>query len=437
MNTLEVKKSGLARIGFATAILAAIAAAAALAPLAGTAAQTASPIEQVLRDSIGQKKLPGVVAMVANAKRVLFVGAAGERDTAQHLAMTTDTIFRIASMSKPVTSVAVMQLVESGRVKLDEPAATYLPDLAGVLVLEDFDAATKKATMRAPASPPTVRQLLTHTSGFAYDPFDPKLHAYVAAGAVPPMSVGDGGYLKAPLVFDPGTRWEYGISTDWLGRLVEKVSGQTLEQYFQEHIFKPLGMADTSFDVPAEKQGRVAALYLRQPEGNWGEPPQQPLEPARFYSGGGGLYSTADDYMKFARMVLDGGKSGEKRILRAKTVAEMSRNQLGELTLVPLHSQNPMVAKDPIRIPGGLDRFGLGFGINSKPVEGGRSAGSLSWAGIFNTYFWIDPQQKLCAVILTQILPFSDDAVIATAEEFERAVYANLASAGRKSKKQE
>ena len=434
MNTPVAKKRLLATTAIAAGIWAVLAAAAALTPLGSTAAQTANPIEQVVRDAIGPKKLPGVVAMVADAKHILYQGAAGDRDTAQHQPMTADTIFRIASMTKPVTSVAVMQLVESGRVKLDEPAATYLPELAGVHVLEEFDAATKKAKLRAPATPPTVRQLLTHTSGFAYDAFDPRLHAYSASGAVPSMMAGDDGFLKAPLMFDPGTRWEYGASTDWLGKLVEKVSGQTLEEYFRQHIFEPLGMTDTFFDVPAEKQGRVAALYLRQPEGNWGEPPQQPLKPAKFYSGGGGLYSTAGDYVKFARMLLDGGKAGGKRILRAGTVAQMSRNQIGELTLTALHPQIPMVAKEPIHIPGNLDKFGLGFGINSKPVEGARSAGSLSWAGIFNTYFWIDPEQKLCAVILTQILPFSDDPVIATAEEFERAVYANLGGAGRKRK---
>lgn len=213
--------------------------------------------------------------------------------------MTVDSIFRIASMTKPITSAAVMQLVESGRVKLDEPAATYLPELSHVQVLEGFDASTGKAKLRPPKTIPTVRQLLSHTSGFAYEFFDPELHGYVATGAVPSLFQGDdGGFLKAPLLFDPGSRWEYGISTDWLGKLVEKVSGQTLEGYFRQHIFQLLGMTDTFFDVPPEKQARVVAVHQRQEDGSFLELSAEPFKPVRFFSGGGGLYSTASDYLE-------------------------------------------------------------------------------------------------------------------------------------------
>ena len=419
----------LFRAGFSLAILTAVlCSAAALTLLAKSSSNSKDRIDQVLQGAIGPKKLPGLVAMVADAKGVTYQAALGERDTPQHLPMALDTILRIASMTKPITSVAVMQLVESGRVKLDEPAATYLPELAQVQVLDEFDAATKTAKLRPPKSPPTVRQLLTHTSGYAYEFFDSKLQSYVAAGALPSALLGEDSFLKAPLMFDPGTRWEYGISTDVLGRLVEKVSGQSLADYFRQHIFEPLGMTDTFFDVPADKQPRVVAVYLRTPDGSFTEPPQRPFTPVKFFSGGGGLYSTAADFTRFMRAILGGGKLGDKRILRSETVAEMTRNQIGELRLVPLTSLLPMIAKNPIHIPGALDTFGLGFGINSKPVEGARAAGSLSWAGIENTYFWIDPDRKICAVILLQILPFSDDAAVSAAEEFERAVYANTAA---------
>jgi CubicO group peptidase (beta-lactamase class C family) len=380
-----------------------------------------------LGEAVDEKKLPGIVAMVAVADHVIYQGASGKRDTIKNIPMTVDSIFHIASMTKPITSVGVMQLVESGRVKLDEPAATYLPELSQVQVLEEFDASTGKAKLRSPNAIPTVRQLLTHTSGFAYDFFDPELHGYVATGAVPAARQGDDGYLKAPLLFDPGSRWEYGISTDWLGKLVEKVSGQTLEDYFRQHIFQPLGMTDTFFNVPPEKQARVVALHQRQDDGSFLESPPQPFTSVRFFSGGGGLYSTASDYLKFERMLLGGGKLGNKRILQSDTVDLMSRNQIGDLMLVELRSSVPQLAKDPIRIPGSLDKFGLGFGINTKPVEGGRSRGSLAWAGIFNTFFWIDPPRKTCAVILMQILPFSDDAAYSVVEQFERAVYASSA----------
>ena len=218
-----------------------------------------------------------------------------------------------------------MQLVESGQVKLDEPAATYLPELSGVKVLQDFDASTGKATLGTPKSTPTVRQLLTHTSGFAYEFFDAKLQAYVASGAVPPFSTGDEGFLKAPLMFDPGTRWEYGISADWLGKLVEKVTSQSLDKYFRQHIFEPLGMADTFYNVPADKQERVVATERRQQDGSFVEPPPPPFKMVHSFSGAGGLYSTAGDYLKFERMLLGRGKLGGKRILRAETVEQMTR----------------------------------------------------------------------------------------------------------------
>jgi methyl acetate hydrolase len=281
------------------------------------------------------------MGMVVVADHVRYQGASGKRDTIKNIPMTVDSMFRIASMTKPITSVAVMQLVETGRVKLDEPAASYLPELSEVQVLEEFDASTGQAKLRPPKTPPTVRQLLSHTSGFAYEFFDPQLHAYVATGAVPALRQGGDGFLKAPLLFDPGSRWEYGISTDWLGKLVEKVSGQTLEAYFRQYIFLPLGMTDTFFDVPPEKQARVVALHQRQDDGSFIEPPPQPFAPVRFYSGGGGLYSTASDYLKFERMLLNGGKLGNKRILQSETVDQMSRNQIGDLTLVQLRSLVP------------------------------------------------------------------------------------------------
>ena len=437
MRALRTKSRLLFGVYFSRSILAAaLVTATTLTLFAQSSTQSSNRIDRVLRDAVNEKKLPGIAAIVAVEDHVIYQGASGRRDTIKNIPMTVDSIFRIASMTKPITSVAVMQLVESGRVKLDEPAATYLPELSHVQVLEGFDASTGKAKLRPPKTIPTVRQLLSHTSGFAYEFFDPELHGYVATGAVPSLFQGDdGGFLKAPLLFDPGSRWEYGISTDWLGKLVEKVSGQTLEGYFRQHIFQPLGMTDTFFDVSPEKQARVVAVHQRQEDGSFLELSAEPFKPVRFFSGGGGLYSTASDYLKFARMLLDGGKLGNKRILQSATVDQMSRNQIGDLMLVELRSSVPQFAKDSSRIPGSLDKFGLGFGINTKPVEGGRSRGSLAWAGIYNTFFWIDPPRKTCAVIMMQILPFSADAAISVVEHFERAVYANpadiVASGGR------
>ena len=424
MKVIELKEL-LSRSCLRSAVMAAIFATTATLSLAADKPATQNKqIDQILNDAVNQKKVAGVVAMICRADKIVYEGAAGKQDS-NNVPISTTSIFRIASMTKPVTSVAVMQLVESGRVKLDEPVATYLPELGQVQVLESVDSSTKKAQLRPPKSPVTVRQLLTHTSGFVYEFFDPKMHSYVATGAVPSAMKGGDDYLKAPLMFDPGSQWEYGISTDWLGKLVEKVSGQNLEDYFHQHIFEPLGMTDTFFNVPEDKQKRVVALSVRGNDGALQQPPAQPLTPVRFFSGGGGLFSTAGDYMKFMRMILNGGKLGKAQILKSDTVAMMTRNQIGDLTLIQLTSMAPQFAKNPTRLPGAPDKFGLGFGINSKPVEGGRSAQSLTWAGIYSTYFWIDPARKICAVILMQMLPFSDDAAISLVDQFERAVYAN------------
>jgi methyl acetate hydrolase len=427
MNVLPKKNTssygGHITRGFLVAVLAGATVVAVFAN--GSKESAGNPIDQVLKDAVEQKKVPGVVAMVATADKIIYEGAAGKRNAGGNVPMTVDSIFRIASMTKPVTSVAVMQLVESGRIKLDEPAAKYLQELSKVQVLEEIDA-TGKAKLRPPKTPPTVRQLLSHTSGFGYEFFDARLHAYTASGAVPSAFQGGDGYLKAPLVFDPGTQWEYGISTDWLGKLVEAVSGQSLEEYCRRNIFGPLGMADTFFNVPEEKQARVVTLHQRTDEGTLSEVPPQPMKPVQFFSGGGGLHSTAGDYLKFARMMLGGGKLGNTRILKADSVGLMERNQIGDLSLVELRSMAPQFAKDPVQIPAAPDKFGLGFGINTKPVEGRRSTGTVSWAGIFNTYFWIDPSRKTCAVILMQMLPFGDDAAKAVLEQFERSVYATL-----------
>src|SRR5262244_539923 len=358
---------------------------------AGSGTKPGNSIDLVLREAVEQKKAAGVVAMASRGDEVIYQGAFGKRVSTKDVPMTLDSIFHIASMTKAVTAVAVLQLMESGRVKLDEPAATYLPDLAKVQVLEEFDPATKKAKLRPPKTPPTVRQLLTHTSGFGYDFFDVRLHEYVEAGLAPAITGDSDAFLKA------------------------------------RHIFDPLGMTDTFFNVPAEKQARVVALQLRQADGSFVEPPPQPMKPVKFFSGGGGLYSTAGDYLKFERMVLNGGMFGGKRILRAETVAEMSHNQIGEMKLAELRSTIPQLIKNPVRLPGSPDKFGWGFGINSRAVEGGRAAGSLAWDGIFNTFFWIDVSGKTCGVVLMQTLPFSDDGALAAEEEFERALYASAA----------
>jgi CubicO group peptidase (beta-lactamase class C family) len=365
-------------------------------------------IDTLLRAAVEQKRVPMVVAMVADARGVIYEQATGA---------SKDAIFAIASMTKPVTSVAVMQLVEAGRVKLDEPAATYVRELGTVRVLD-------RGTLRSPKTPITVRHLLSHTAGFGYEFLNRDLLALVAKKEIPSVMAGGDGFLEAPLVFDPGTRWEYGISTDWLGRLVERVSGQSLEVYFRQKIFDPLGMSDSYFDVPADKQSRMVRTFQRNADGSLAEQPRPPAAKVEFFSGGGGLFSTAADYLTFVRALMAGGQLGRQRILSAESVATMGTNQIGALTLRPMVSVIPQLATDGAVMPGSLDKFGLAFALNSKATDAGRGANTLSWAGIFNTFFWIDREKQVAAVLLTQMVPFLDRGPMKLVEDFDRAVYA-------------
>ncbi len=372
-------------------------------------------IDALLRTAVEQKRVPMAVAIIADARGVVYEHASGA---------ASDAIFAIASMTKPITSVALMQLVEAGKVELDEPAATYLPELDAVRVLD-------AGTLRPPKSPITVRQLLSHTAGFGYEFMNPEILALVSKKEVASVMAGGDGFLKAPLLFDPGVRWQYGINTDWLGKLVERVSGQSLEVYFRERIFDPLGMSDSFFDVPPAKQARLVPAFQRNADGSLAQQPRQPIQPTTFFSGGGGLHSTAPDYVKFVRALMAGGQLGGRRILSAGSLASMGKNQIGDLVIRPFPSVIPQLATDQSMLPGGLDKFGLGFALNSKTMDTARGANTMSWAGIFNTFFWIDRERQLAAVLMTQMLPFLDPGPSKLVEDFDRAVYAWRAGQAR------
>jgi len=382
-------------------------------------------IDQTLRTGIAQRNIPAVAAMAATATQTFYAGAFGKRDSASGLDVKSDSIFSIASMTKAIASTAAMQLVERGKVQLDEPASKHLSELGMAQVLHGYDA-SGKPVLRPPVKPITLRHLLTHTSGFAYDTWSQEMFEYVQktdaavpAGTVAPLT---------PLVFEPGTRWQYGYSVDWAGKLVEAVSGETLEQYMQAHILQPLGMKDTSYIMTAEKYDRVVSLYLKQPDGTMQENPRKLPSPPTAYSGGGGLYSTPGDYVRFMQMILNHGRAGKDRILEAKTVALMSTNQIGELGAGRLKSFIPQRSADVDLHPSAVDKWGLGFLINTKAYDNGRSAGSLAWAGIDNTFYWIDPKRGICATIMMQFLPFVDQEAVGLLGDFERSVYANLPS---------
>ena len=393
-----------------------------VAALTGTASAQNSPgstnLDASLRAAVERKDAPGVVALVTTRERVLYQSAFGVADVATGRALTSDALFRIASMTKPVTSVALMQLIEQGRVGLDDPAEKYLPELAGLKVFEKFDAATGAYQLRPASRPATVKHFLTHTSGLAY-PFTSAIWRNFK-----PRD-GEKYPFGGPLLFDPGERWHYSTSTDVVGRLVEVVSGQKLEEYFRQHIFAPLKMDDTSYNVPEAKGPRLVAQQQRAGALMDGaielQKPQLGLTIASPI-GGGGLASTAEDYGRFMRMLLNGGALDGARVLKAETVALMGQNHIGAVSVPALKSALPRSA-DFTFIDDGKDKWGLGFLITVNQVEGKRSPGSLSWGGINNTFFWIDPSRGVAGVIMMQYLPFADAKALAVYDIFERGAY--------------
>jgi CubicO group peptidase (beta-lactamase class C family) len=381
------------------------------------AAQQQAPVDAQVAAALDRHHLPGAVAIAVNKSAVTYRQAFGVADLSTGSRMAPDAIFRIASMTKPVTSVAAMQLVEQGRVSLDDPAVRYLSEFQHVTVFESVNAADGSYKLRPAKQPVTVRHLLTHTSGLAYNFTSATIRDFKPRAGDNP-AVG-------PLIFEPGERWHYGTSTDWVGRLVERVSGQKLDRYFAEHIFEPLGMRETFFNVPADKQPRVIKVYRRQPDGTFVTEPTPILQLTEF-NGGGGLFSTADDYARFIQMLLNGGTLNGARILSAASVTAMSQNQIGALGVPALKTAMPERSADFAFVDDGRDKWGLGFLIASNPRPGKRSSGSLSWGGIYNTHFWIDPTRGVGGILLMQYLPFADPSALDVLDAFERAVYQSL-----------
>ena len=389
------------------------------------ATERSSGIDAVLRKPIDAGLIPGVVALAANQDGIFYQGAFGRRAVDKPAAMTADSVFRIASMTKAVTTVAAMQLVEQGRIGLEQPMREVLPLIGEVKILEGFDN-SGVPRLREPNKPVTLRHLLTHTSGYSYDFLNPELGRYVQFASLPSVMTCKNDSLRVPLLFDPGTRWEYGIGVDLAGRVVEEVSGQNLETYMRPHIFDPLGMNDASFFPRDKLSQRLVGTHAR---GADGKPVPITLEfphDGDFLMGGGGLFSTAGDYLSFTRMLLSSGALNGARVLKPETVALMSRNAIGDLEVPLMRSANPALALDMEFFPGQVKKWGLGFMINTQDVESMRAAGSLTWAGGHNTFFWIDPARRVTAVLMMQILPAADPHVLETLFAFEQAVYAAL-----------
>ena len=381
------------------------------------------PIQRALEAAVGPNKIPGIAAAVATGDGVIFEGAAGQKSADRPAPMTADSVFRIASMTKAITGAAAMQLVEQGKLALDQPAKDILPLLGQVQVLTGFDASGP--VMRPPRTDITLRHLLTHTAGFAYDTWNGNIARYAREKDVPAMRTGKLAALNVPLVRDPGERWEYGVNIEMVGRMVEAASGLDLESHLQQHILIPLGMRDTSYIARPAWDSRLAAVHARKADGRLEPMASPPIDEAKreFFPGGGGLYSTAPDYLRFLRALMNGGELDGTRILTSETVALMGENHMGPLDVLPLPTFNPLLSSPVDLMPGIGKKWGLTFLINTDATPTGRSAGSLAWGGLNNTYYWLDPSAKVAGVFMTQILPFADPTVLEALDAFERAVY--------------
>ncbi|WP_214402394.1 serine hydrolase domain-containing protein [Pseudonocardia lacus] len=381
-------------------------------------------IDEVLAGAVRTGAVPHVAAIVADRDGVLYEGGAGVRVAGESDdPVTTGTQFRIMSMTKMVATVAALQQVERGELELDAPVDTFLPEFADLQVLEGFDGDTPK--LRPAGNRATVRNLITHTSGLAYWFWDADLARYEKVTGLPNVVPGSLEAFTAPLVTDPGTRFVYGINTDWLGRVVEKVAGTTLDVVVKDGITGPLGMDDTMFRLDAQRYANCVSVHVRGEDGAWtsaGEILNQ--EPA-WWAGGHGLYSTPRDYIRFERALLRGGELDGARILRQETVDAAFTNQIGDLDFpAEIPTADPPITASLNVGPGW--KWGYGLLLNTVDVPGARRAGTGAWAGLFNTHFFIDRTSGICASIYTNSLPFITEEAWQTYADFEAAVYAAL-----------
>jgi CubicO group peptidase (beta-lactamase class C family) len=387
----------------------------------GFSSERLARINELFQAQIDKKAIPGAVVIVGRNGNIVYFQALGFQDREKNIPMKTEAIFRIASMTKPITSVAVMMLVEEAKVDLLAPVSQYLPEFKDVKVgVEKTDPTTNKPTLvlEPPIRPMTVQDLLRHTSGLVYGAFGTTLvhQAYNKANLF------DNGQTLAefvtklsalPLAHQPGSFWEYGMSTDVLARIVEVVSGMPFDQFIEDHIAKPLGMKDTAYYLTPAQATRLAQLQVdpatgRRPLGNSAE--NMTKEKQKWFSGGGGLLSTAPDYARFCQMMLNGGELDGVRLLGTKTVAIMTSDQLPLNIPRILPSSIPPIGIEEIApTPEMGQSFGLGFAVRThlgpNPVSG--SVGDYFWVGIYGTVFWVDPQQKLFTVMMVQ-MPFAD-----------------------------
>jgi methyl acetate hydrolase len=390
-----------------------------------TQMQNLPQIDEALRRAAELKEVPGIVAIAATGHEIIYQGAFGRRDIGKDDAMTPDSVFWIASMTKAITCAAAMQLVEQGKLSLDEPIAGILPQLAAPKVLEGFD---EKGVprLRDAKRPITLKLLMTHMAGFCYDIWNADMGRYMEQAGIPGIITCAEAALTTPLAHEPGEKWEYGINIDFVGKAIEAVSGKKLDAYLKDHIFAPLGMTDTAFKLGSDQRRRLVGMHTRGADGSLSPMPFELTQEPEFHMGGGGLYGTAPDYIRFLQAMLNGGERDGNRILKAETVKLMGQNHIGEHQVTKLPTAMPPYSNDVDLYPDQVKKWGLSFLINTQRTAEGRSPSSLAWAGLANTYFWLDPALGVAGVILMQLIPFADRKALELFGVFERGVYAGL-----------
>ncbi|HEY9346947.1 MAG TPA: serine hydrolase domain-containing protein [Inquilinus sp.] len=391
-----------------------------------TSALQAAADDVLKRTVSGSPRVPGVVAMITDRRETLYEGAAGQRVLGQEAGMTADSVFAMFSTTKAVTGTAVLQCVEEGRLDLDAPAKSYVPDIGKLQVLDGFDAAGRPQ-LRPPKRDITTRMLMLHTAGLAYDIFNEDYNRLASAHGQPSVTTASKASIMTPLLFDPGDRWEYGSNLDWCGQVVEAIRGQRLGDVMRERIFEPLGMTDTAFSLTPAMRAKLAGMHRREADGSLTPMPdfELPQDP-EIHMGGHGLYSTVGDYCRFIRMWLNDGAGESGRVLRAETVHTAAVNGLGDKKIRMLPGVIPALSNDAEFFPGVPKSWGYSFMINDEDAPTGRPAGALGWAGLANLFYWIDRRNGIGGFWATQILPFGDPVSFTGYMDLETAAYRSL-----------
>jgi methyl acetate hydrolase len=374
---------------------------------------------------ISDPRVPGVVAMATDRQGNIYEGAAGKRRLDRDAPMTTDTVFAIFSTTKAITGTAALQLVEDGKLDLDAPAKTYVPDIGKLQVIEGFDA-NGEPRLRAPKRDITTRMLLLHTAGLSYDFFNETYNRLAQEKGQPSVVTATKAALMTPLLFDPGERWEYGSNMDWCGQVIEAITGRRLGEVFKTRIFEPLGMTETTFEPTDALRQRLAGVHTRGADGALTPTDFELPSSPEVHMGGHGLYATVGDYTRFIRMWLNDGNGEHGRALKPDTVRMAEKNHLGDKKIKMLPGVIPSLSNDAEFFPGLSKSWALTFMVNDEQAPTGRPAGALGWAGLANLFYWIDRQYGIGGFWATQILPFADPASFGGYMDFETALYRSL-----------